>query len=124
MKKTKISFYFIFISLFTLITLLFSIVEKSYFSFLKPQKMLENNALLNEFNPNLDLTLFSLIEQKNKNMDNNFDYSIIGKENNKEDALILDSSPEPDTNQAEELPLIQEALPSTVSSDTQEPSLP
>lgn len=124
MKKTKISFYFIFISLFTLITLLFSIVEKSYFSFLKPQKILENNALLNEFNPNLDLTLFSLIEQKNRNMDNNFDYSIIGKENKKEDALTLDSSSEPDTSQIEELPLIQEVLPSTVSSDIQEPSLP
>lgn len=124
MKKTKISFYFIFISLFTLITLLFSIVEKSYFSFLKPQKILENNALLNEFNPNLDLTLFSLIEQKNRNMDNNFDYSIIGKENKKEDALTLDSSSEPDISQIEELPLIQEVLPSTVSSDTQEPSLP
>lgn len=124
MKKTKISFYFIFISLFTLITLLFSIVEKSYFSFLKPQKILENNALLNEFNPNLDLTIFSLIEQKNRNMDNNFDYSTIGKENKKEDALTLDSSSEPNTSQIEELPLIQEVLPSTVSSDTQEPSLP
>lgn len=77
MKKTKISFYFVFISFFTLLTIFFSIVQKSYFSFITPQKIIENDSLLNDFNPNLDLTVISTIESKNKNIDELFDFSII-----------------------------------------------
>ena len=77
MKKTKISFYFVFISFFTLLTIFFSIVQKSYFSFMTPQKIIEKDALLNDFNPNLDLTVISTIESKNKNIDESFDFSTI-----------------------------------------------
>lgn len=77
MKKTKISFYFIFISFFTLLTIFFSIVQKSYFSYITPQKTVENDALLNNFDPNLDLTVISTIEAKNKNINDSFDFSTI-----------------------------------------------
>lgn len=52
-------------------------VQKSYFSFITPLKLVENNSLLNSFNPNLDLTIISTIESKNKNIDNSFDFSTI-----------------------------------------------
>jgi len=77
MKKNKISFYFIFISLLTFLTVFFSIIQKSYFSFTTPQKSVENNTLLTNFDPNLDLTIISTIESKNKNIDESFDFSII-----------------------------------------------
>ncbi|MDD2224648.1 MAG: hypothetical protein PHP97_00600 [Candidatus Shapirobacteria bacterium] len=77
MKKSKISLYFVFISFLTLLTIFFSIVQKSYFSFITPQKLVENDAILNSFNPNLDLTVISTIESKNKNIDESFDFSII-----------------------------------------------
>ena len=75
MKKSKISFYFIFISFFTLLTIFFSIVQKSYFSYIKPQETVENNALLTNFDPNLDLTVISTIETKDKNSTDSFDFS-------------------------------------------------
>jgi hypothetical protein len=78
MKKNKLSLYFIFISFMTFLTVFFSIIQKSYFSLTKPQKLVENNVLLKEFNPNLDLSILSTIESKNKNIDESFDFSIIG----------------------------------------------
>ncbi len=77
MKKNKISSYFIFISFFTFLTVFLSIIQKSYFSFTTPQKSVENNAFLDNFNPALDLTIISTIESKNKNTDEFFDFSII-----------------------------------------------
>jgi cell shape-determining protein MreC len=77
MKKNKLSSYFIFISILTFLAVFFSIVQKSYFNFKKPQKSVENNALLKEINPNLDLSILSTIESKNKNIDENFDFSTI-----------------------------------------------
>ena len=77
MKKTKISLYFVSISFLTLLTIFILIVQKSYFSFITPQKLIENDALLNDFSPNLDLTVISIIESKNKNIDESFDFSII-----------------------------------------------
>jgi len=77
MKKTKLSFYFVFISFFTFLTILFSIVQKSYFSFITPQKIIEKESLLSDFDPNLDLTVISTIEYKNKNIEEPFDFSII-----------------------------------------------
>ncbi len=91
MKKSKLSLYFIFISFLTFLTIFFSIVQKSYFSLMKPQKLVENNVLLKEFNPNLDLSILSAIESKNKNTDESFDFSIIGS--NK--SLILTPTPQP-----------------------------
>ena len=39
--------------------------------------MIENDTLLNDFNPNLDLTVISTIESKNTNIEEPFDFSII-----------------------------------------------
>lgn len=89
MKKTKISFYFIFISFLTLLTVFFSIIQKSYFSFVTPQKLVEDNALLTDINPNLDLTVISTIESKNQNIDQSFDFSIIKVEQKKTDSNPL-----------------------------------
>ncbi|MDD4135630.1 MAG: hypothetical protein PHN66_01000 [Candidatus Shapirobacteria bacterium] len=77
MKKIKMSFYFVFVSFFTFLTIFFSIVQKSYFSFITPQKIIEKDSLLSDFSPNLDLTVISTIESKNKNTDEPFDFSII-----------------------------------------------
>jgi len=77
MNKNKISSYFIFISFFTFLTVFLSIVQKSYFSFTTPQKLVEDDELLNSFDPTLDLTIVSTIESKNKNTDESFDFSII-----------------------------------------------
>ena len=77
MKKNKLSSYFILISFITFLTVFLSIVQKSYFNFIKPQKLVEKNTLLKEINPNLDLSVISTIEERNKNTDDNFDFSII-----------------------------------------------
>jgi len=77
MKKNKFSSYFIIISFITFLTIFLSIVQKSYFNFTKPQELVEKNALLKDINPNLDLSIISTIEEKNKNTDENFDFSII-----------------------------------------------
>jgi len=77
MNKNKISYYFIFISFFTFLTIFVSIVQKSYSSLITPQKIVADDTLLNNFNPTLDLTIISAIESKNKNTDESFDFSII-----------------------------------------------
>jgi len=82
MQKNKFSSYFIIVSFLTFITILFSIVQKSYFNLIKPQKVVENNALLKEINPNLDLSAISIIESKNKNTEESFDFTIIKSGNN------------------------------------------
>lgn len=77
MNKNKISSYFIFISFFTFLTVFLSIIQKSYFSFTTPQKLVTDDTLLDSFDPALDLTIVSIIESKNKNTDESFDFSII-----------------------------------------------
>jgi hypothetical protein len=77
MKNNKFSLYFILISFFTFITVFIFLIQKSYFNLLKPQRQVENNALLNEIDPNLDLSIISEIELKNKNIEENFDFSIL-----------------------------------------------
>lgn len=77
MQKNKFPLYFILVSVLTFLTVFFSIVQKSYFNFEKPQELVENNDLLKEINPNLDLSVLSTIESKNKNIDETFDFSII-----------------------------------------------
>jgi len=88
MKKNKITSYFVFISFFTFVTIFFSIVQKSYFSYKKPQTLVENNVLLKEINPNLDLSIISTIESKNKNTEEPFDFSIIKSPKLTEDTII------------------------------------
>lgn len=87
MKKNKITSYLVFLSFLTFVTIFFSIVQKSYFSFKKPQTLVENNALLKEINPNLDLSVVSTIESKDKNTEEPFDFSIIKSSKPIEDAI-------------------------------------
>ena len=94
MKKNRITLYFIFISFLTFVTVFISIVQKSYFNFKKPQILVENNSLLKEINPNLDLSIISTIESKNKNTEEPFDFSII-KSNKKEDTTNQNSIIQP-----------------------------
>ena len=77
MKKNKLTSYFVFVSFLTFVTIFFSIIQKSYFNFKKPQEVVKNNDLLKEINPNLDLSIISTIESKNKNIEEFFDFSII-----------------------------------------------
>ena len=88
MKKNKITSYFVFISFLTLVTIFFSIVQKSYFSFRQPQTLVENNVLLKEINPKLDLSVISTIESKNENTEEPFDFSIIKSSKPTEDTII------------------------------------
>lgn len=68
-------------------------VQKSYFNLVKPQESVVNDSLLKEFNPNLDLSVLSLIESKNKNIDDNFDFSIIRPINTDTDTSIPSFTP-------------------------------
>jgi len=77
MKNNRFSLYFVFVSFFTLATVFIYLVQKSYFNLLKPQNQVKNNALLKEINPSLDLSIISEIESKNKNLGDNFDFSIL-----------------------------------------------
>ena len=77
MKKNNFSLYFIFISFFTLSTVFVYLVQKSYFNLLEPQNQVKNNALLKTINPDLDLSVMSEIESRNKNTEDNFDFSIL-----------------------------------------------
>lgn len=77
MKKNKFSLYFVFISILTFLTIFIAIVQKSYFNLKNPQKIVEENQELNDFNPNLDLSVLSLIESKDKNINESFDFSTV-----------------------------------------------
>ena len=77
MKKNKLSIYFIFVAILTVITIFFLMVQKSYFNLIKPQQSAANNALLKDISPNLDTSVLDLIESKDKNIEDNFDYSIV-----------------------------------------------
>lgn len=77
MNKNKLSIYFIFASFLTFLTVFFIIIQKSYFNLKQPQELVQKNVLLKDINPNLDLSVLSLIESKDENTDENFDFSII-----------------------------------------------
>lgn len=91
MTKNKFSSYFIFVSVLTFLTIFVSIVQKSYFNFIKPQNLVENNTLLKDMSPDLDLSILSAIESKDKNIDEAFDFSTI-KSNN---SPTISSAPQP-----------------------------
>lgn len=69
MNKKNISFYFIFISFFTFITLFFLIVQKSYINLINPTKQVENNILIKPIDPNLGLDVIKEIENRPEYID-------------------------------------------------------
>ncbi len=54
MNKTKISFYFIFISVFTFLAIFLTIVQASYNNLINPTKQVETEKYLEPLNPALD----------------------------------------------------------------------
>jgi len=64
MNKSNFSFYFVFISFFTFITLFFLVVQKSYTNLIGPTKQIENNNLLKPLDPTLGLDILNEIENR------------------------------------------------------------
>ena len=64
MKKTKLSGYFVFISVFTFLTIFITIVQRSYSNLIEPTKSVESNALLRPINPELDVGILEEIENR------------------------------------------------------------
>jgi hypothetical protein len=63
MKKTKFSFYFIFISVFTAITILVLIIQNSYLNLVKPASQIDKSSFT-PINLNLDLSIISDIQKR------------------------------------------------------------
>lgn len=64
MNKSRISFYFIFIGFFTLITILLTIVQASYNNLTNPSKQIEANKFLDPLNPVLDSEIIGEINKR------------------------------------------------------------
>ncbi len=69
MKKTKLSTYFVFIAFFTLITILVTIIQKSYSNLIDPINKVANISYNKTINPQLDLDIIQDIEKKPINFD-------------------------------------------------------
>lgn len=64
MKKTKFSTYFVFISFFTLVTILVVIIQKSYSNLIDPINKVSSPSLGRVINPELDLEIIEEIALK------------------------------------------------------------
>lgn len=64
MKKTKLSGYFVFISVFTFFAIFIVVVQQSYSNLMKPIKSVESNILLRPINPELDTGILEEIESR------------------------------------------------------------
>jgi hypothetical protein len=67
MKKTKFSRYFIFISFFTLSTILVVIIQKSYDNLMGPINQVQTTSYDKTISPQLDLEIIDEIEKKSIN---------------------------------------------------------
>jgi hypothetical protein len=79
MKKNKLSIYFIFISVFSFLTIFIIIVQKSYLNLVNPIKEVQSNELLTPIDPNLNLEIIDKISNRPENIEN---YSINFSTNN------------------------------------------
>lgn len=64
MNKSKISFYFIFIAIFTFFAIFLTIVQASYNNLINPSKEVEANKYLEPLNPVLDSEIIQEIEKR------------------------------------------------------------
>ncbi len=69
MKKTKLSFYFIFIAFSSFIAIFLAIVQKSYTNLMSPIKEVESNKLLTPINPDLNVDIIKDIESRPEHID-------------------------------------------------------
>jgi len=81
MKKIKLSAYFVFIAFFTLITILVTIIQKSYSNLIDPINKVANISYNKIINPQLDLDIIQDIEKKPLNFD---ETSLFNKISNQE----------------------------------------
>lgn len=71
MTKVKFSFYFLFISVLTLLTILIILAQNSYANLVTtPKSNVESNTLLSDLNPNLDLDVLTEIENRPESSNN------------------------------------------------------
>jgi len=70
MKKKKLSIYFVFISIFSFLTIFIIIVQKSYFNLVNPAKEVQSNKLLIPIDPNLNLEIINKISNRPENIEN------------------------------------------------------
>lgn len=64
MKKTKISTYFLFISIFTLVTILVTIIQKSYSNLIGPINKIQTSSYEKIIGTDLDLEILDEIEMR------------------------------------------------------------
>lgn len=69
MTKNKLSVYFIFIAIFSFLTIFSSIIQKSYFNLVNPVREVESNKSLKPIDPGLDLDIIKEIESRPENID-------------------------------------------------------
>lgn len=70
MKKNKLPIYFIFIAIFSFVTIFTTIIQTSYFNLINPIKEVESNKLLTPIDPNLDIQVIEKIKNRPENVDN------------------------------------------------------
>jgi hypothetical protein len=64
MKNSRISKYFLFISIFTFLAIFFYVVQSSYNNLMKPIKEVQSSSLLKPVNPNLDSSVLDQIAKR------------------------------------------------------------
>lgn len=70
MIKNKLSIYFIFIAVFTVITIFISIVQKSYSNLIGPSQKIETDSVLKPIIPILDSSIIQEIQNRPDFIDN------------------------------------------------------
>ena len=89
MEKTKLSKYFIFVAFFTLITILVTIIQKSYSNLIDPINKVTSRSYDKTIKPNLDLEVIEEIEKKPLN----FDETSLSYNNSSEEATASTTTP-------------------------------
>ena len=64
MKKIKLSSYFLFISIFTFVTIFLLIVQSGYNNLMKPVNQVKTNESLKPIDPNLDISVLDTIAKR------------------------------------------------------------
>jgi len=81
MKKSKLSFYFVFIAFFTFISIFFTIVQTSYSNLIGPVKKVQESSLIKPINPKLDTDILDQIQNRPDYQDDNINLSNSSIEN-------------------------------------------
>ena len=90
MNKSRISFYFIFIAIFTFLAIFLTIVQVSYTNLINPTKQVEADKYLEPLNPVLDSEIIQEIEKRQAPKDS--DEFTIKSNNPQSDEVVIDNS--------------------------------